>query len=84
VPFRKAHHIVGEAVALAEQRKVPITQLSLREWRKISPEFDATALEVFSVEKALLARTMIGSPNTKLVKQQLARWQKILLARKKV
>ena len=83
VAFRKAHHLVGEAVALAEQRKIPITQLSLREWKKISPEFDASALEVFSVEKALQARHTTGSPNIKLVKQQLARWQKILAARKK-
>jgi argininosuccinate lyase len=83
VAFRKAHHLVGEAVALAEQLKIPITQLSLRDWKKISPEFDADALEVFSVEKALQARTTIGSPNTKLVKQQLARWRKILRARKK-
>lgn len=83
VPFRDAHHLVGEAVALAEQRKIPITQLSLRDWKKISPEFNAHALEVFSVEKALHARTIVGSPNFKLVKHQLARWQKVLAARKK-
>jgi len=83
VPFRHAHHLVGAAVALAEQRKVPITQLSLREWKKISPEFDASALEVFSLEKALPARTVTGAPNPKLVRQQLVRWQKILAARKK-
>jgi argininosuccinate lyase len=83
VAFRKAHHLVGEAVALAEQRKIPITQLSPRDWKKISPEFDAGALEVFSVEKALQARITTGSPNPKLVKQQLARWRKILEARKK-
>ena len=83
VPFRKAHHLVGEAVAMAEQNKIPITQLSLRDWKKINPEFDASALEVFSTEKALQARPTTGSPNPKLVKQQLARWQKILKARKK-
>ena len=52
VAFRKAHHLVGEAVALAEKRKIPITQLSLPDWKKISPEFDASALKVFSVGKA--------------------------------
>jgi argininosuccinate lyase len=83
VPFREAHHLVGAAVALAEQRKVPITKLTLREWKKISPVFDKGALEVFSVEKGLAARTTIGSPNPKLVKQQLVRWQKILAERKR-
>jgi argininosuccinate lyase len=82
VPFRQAHHLVGEAVALAEQRKVPITKLTLREWKKISPKFDATALKVFSVEKGLEARTTHGSPSPKLVKQQLARWKQTLAARK--
>ena len=83
VPFRQAHHLVGAAVALAEKRKVSITQLSLAEWKTISPAFNASALEVFSVEKALQARITVGSPNAKLVKQQLNRWQKILAARLK-
>jgi argininosuccinate lyase len=83
VAFRDAHHLVGAAVALAEKRKVPITKLKLSEWKKISPVFDKSALEVFSVEKGLAARTTTGSPNPKLVKQQLARWQQILAARKK-
>ncbi|MCE0498410.1 MAG: argininosuccinate lyase [Methylacidiphilales bacterium] len=83
VPFRNAHHLVGEAVGLAEQRKIPITQLSLADWKKISPVFDASALEVFSVEKGLKARKTLGSPNGNLVKAQLARWGKILAGRKK-
>jgi argininosuccinate lyase len=78
VAFRDAHHLVGEAVALAEKRKVPITKLKLTEWKKISPVFDKTALEVFSLEKGLSGRTTTGSPNPKLVKQRLLRWQKIL------
>ncbi len=81
VAFRDAHHLVGAAVALAEKRKVPITKLKLTEWKKLSPVFDASALEVFSVEKGLAARTTTGSPNPKLVKAQLARWQKILAER---
>jgi argininosuccinate lyase len=83
VAFRDAHHLVGAAVALAEKRKVPINKLTLSEWKKISPVFDKSALEVFSVEKGLAARTTTGSPNPKLVKQQLVRWQNILAERKK-
>ena len=82
IAFRDAHHLVGAAVALAEKRKVPITKLTLTEWKKISPVFDKSALEVFSVEKGLAARTTTGSPNPKLVKQQLVRWQNILAERK--
>jgi argininosuccinate lyase len=82
VPFRDAHHLVGAAVGLAEKRKVPITKLKLTEWKKISPVFDKSALEVFSLEKGLATRGTHGSPNPKLVKQQLARWEKILAERK--
>ena len=78
VPFRQAHHLVGEGVALAEKRRVPITKITLKEWKKISPEFTSDALEVFSVQRGLAARTTHGSPNPQLVKKQLARWKKIL------
>jgi argininosuccinate lyase len=81
IPFRDAHHLVGSAVALAEKKRVPITKLKLTDWKKISPVFDKSALEVFSLEKGLTARTTHGSPNPKLVKLQLARWQKILADR---
>jgi argininosuccinate lyase len=81
VPFRQAHHLVGEAVALAEARKIPITAIPLSDWKKISPVFDKSALKVFSLEKGLGARTTVGSPGPRLVRQQLARWGKILAKR---
>ena len=82
VPFRDAHHLVGSAVALAEKKKVAITKLKLTDWKKLSPVFDKNALEVFSLEKGLSSRSALGSPNPKLVKAQLARWEKILAERK--
>jgi argininosuccinate lyase len=78
VPFRQAHHFVGEAVALAESRKIPIIELDLADWKKISPVFDPSALEVFSLKQGLNARTTHGSPNPRLVEKQLARWAKLL------
>ena len=84
VPFRDAHHLVGTAVALAEKKKVPINKLKIPELKKISPVFDKSALEIFSLEKGLASRTTIGSPNPKLVKQQLTKWQSVLSERKKI
>jgi argininosuccinate lyase len=82
VPFRQAHHLVGEAVSLAEKRAVPITTLKLADWKKISPVFTPAALKVFTLGKALAARPTHGSPNPRLVKAQLARWTKTLSSRK--
>jgi argininosuccinate lyase len=78
VPFRQAHHFVGEAVALAESRKISITEIPIADWKKISPVFDKSALAVFSLKTALHSRPTHGSPNPKLVKQQIARWKKQL------
>jgi len=78
VPFRQAHHFVGEAVALAESRKISITEIPIADWKKISPVFDKNALAVFSLKTGLNSRLTHGSPNPRLVKAQLARWKKAL------
>ena len=38
IPFRKAHHITGQIVKLAEDRNVMLGELSLDEMRSIEPE----------------------------------------------
>jgi argininosuccinate lyase len=78
VPFRQAHHFVGEGVALAEKQRVAITALTPADWKKISPVFNAEALKVFSLAKGLSSRTTHGSPNPKLVERQLTRWERTL------
>ncbi len=78
IPFREAHHLVGEVVALAEQLAKPLDQLALNELQGISPKFKASALDVFSLKQALVKRNTVGSPGTKEVKKQLRRWAKRL------
>ena len=78
VPFREAHHLVGEVVALAEKMTKPLDQLTLKELQGVSRKFRADALEVFNLKQALAKRTAIGSPGTKEVKKQLRRWAKRL------
>ncbi len=75
VPFRKAHHLVGSAVRLAEEKKVLITELTLEDWQEIDPVFNKEALGVFSLEGALQARKTHGSPNPTMVQEQLQRWE---------
>jgi argininosuccinate lyase len=78
VPFRQAHHLVGSAVALAEKKKVPISSLSVRELQEIAPIFDASALKVFHISRALQARSMVGAPQPAQVDRQIKLWQKKL------
>jgi argininosuccinate lyase len=78
MPFRQAHQVVGAAVAECEKLGKPLDRLTLKQLRKIDPLFDASALEVFDVKKALARRNLIGAPAPQQVASQLARWRKTL------
>jgi argininosuccinate lyase len=79
VPFRQAHHAVGALVSLAERLRKGLHQLSLAELRAINPSFEADALQVFNLKRAMAQRDMVGAPGTKQVEKQLARWEKLLV-----
>ena len=78
VPFRKAHHAVGGAVALAEQKGKKLNDLTTEELQSVEPTFGADVFDVFRLEKALESRVTDGAPGPALVKKQLARWKKRL------
>jgi len=78
VPFREAHHVVGEVVALAENQVKPLNKLTLKELRGVSSYFKADALEVFDLKTAMSKRTATGSPGGREVKKQLKKWAKRL------
>jgi argininosuccinate lyase len=78
MPFRQAHHVVGAAVGVAEKLGRPLNRLTLKQLRKIDPLFDADALSVFDLNKALTRRNIVGAPAPQQVARQLARWRKTL------
>jgi len=78
IPFRQAHHAVGEAVALAEHHGKRLNQLSLSDLRSIEKKFGPDALQVFDLRKALAKRNSPGAPGPKEVIKQLARWKRQL------
>ena len=78
VPFRKAHHAVGAAVALAEKKGCAIPDLSTAEVRRLHPGFGEDWASVFDLRRALAARNGTGMPGPAQVRRQFARWKKIL------
>jgi argininosuccinate lyase len=78
VPFRSAHEVVGKAVALCTQRGCDLPQLTLADWRALSPAFAKDAARCFDLATAMTARKGIGAPSPKNVAAQLARWKKSL------
>jgi argininosuccinate lyase len=78
MPFRKAHHVVGAVVALAEGAGKPLNKLKLAELQSIDKTFGRDALGVFDLQRAMAKRNLTGAPGTKEVGKQLVRWRKQL------
>jgi len=72
VPFRAAHHLVGQAVRLAEERGLPLTGLSPSDLQALSPHFAADAGDGLTIEAALAARATIGGTAPAALAAQLA------------
>ena len=72
VPFRQAHHLVGEVVQLAENQGVPLTELTLADLQSVSEEFGKGATAVFDIETSLSSRAITGGTAPQALQAQLA------------
>jgi len=79
MPFRKAHHVVGAVVALAEGEGKPLNKLTLADLQYVDKTFERDALGVFDLTRAMAKRNVPGAPGTKEVARQLERWRKLLI-----
>ena len=75
VPFRKAHELVGKAVAVAVGSCTPLNELTLEQFRDISPEYGEDVHSVFNLERAFALRTNPGAPNPDNTQQRLEFWK---------
>jgi argininosuccinate lyase len=80
MPFRQAHHVVGAVVAAAEQAGKQLNEMDVAALQKIDRHFSDDVATMFDLKSAMSRRQMTGSPGTKQVASQLARWHKILQA----
>ncbi len=78
LPFRQAHHAVGAVVALAEKAGKALNELTLADFKSVSPMFGRDVTQVFHLDQAMRRRGGVGAPGTKEVKRELARWRKLL------
>ena len=72
VPFRDAHEITGQLVALCSVRGCELEDLTDDDLAKVSDHLDPSVREVLSVESALASRTTPGSTGPGPVAEQLA------------
>jgi argininosuccinate lyase len=78
VPFREAHHAVGQVVALAEKAGVPLDRAPTDAVRAVHAGFGADWARVFNLQRAMAGRVGTGMPGPRQVKKQFARWVKAL------
>lgn len=71
MPFRETHHISGRSVALAEQSKIQISDLTMAQWKELSPHFTDDVMDVFDFEVSVEKRQAIGGPARAMIQRQV-------------
>ncbi len=75
IPFRDAHHITGNIVALAEQKNCGLEGLTIEDFKFIDQRIDSRIHKVLTVEASVAARKSYGGTAPANVLAQAARWK---------
>ena len=78
VPFRDAHGIVGKLVLTCIEKKIPLDELPLEEYRKISPVFEEDIYKAIDLETCVNKRVTIGAPGKDAMAKSIAAYQKYM------
>ena len=78
MPFRKAHHVTGQIVKLAENKKCDLSDLSLKEMQKIEPKITKNIFEVLTVENSVNSRQSFGGTSPIVVREAIKQAKKLL------
>ena len=62
VPFRDAHGIIGQLVLYCIEKGIALEDLTLEEFKKISPVFENDIYEAISLKTCVEKRNTIGAP----------------------
>lgn len=71
VPFREAHHIVGQLVRIASQSGVTLDELPLSDYQAVSSHFAEDVYEVFDYQRAIEHKNNDGGTAPEAVQRQL-------------
>jgi len=75
IPFRDAHHITGQVVALAEEKNCGLEGLTIEDFKTIDTRIDSRIHKVLTVEASVAARQSYGGTAPANVVAQAARWK---------
>lgn len=69
--LKEGHNIVGKIVAYGLERKIKLSEVSLREYRFFSPKFDKDVYELLDAKKSVSLKNSFGGTSPKQVIKQL-------------
>ncbi|MBQ4059210.1 MAG: argininosuccinate lyase [Lachnospiraceae bacterium] len=72
VPFRDAHGIVGQLVLYCIDKNISLDDMSLEEYKTISPVFEADIYDAISLKTCVEKRETIGAPSKAAMEQVIA------------
>ncbi|WP_405404305.1 argininosuccinate lyase [Paracoccus sp. Ld10] len=78
LPFRDAHHVTGSLVALAEQGRVDLPDLTLAQMQSVHGQITDDVFNVLGVHNSVASRQSYGGTAPAQVRAQIARWKEKL------
>jgi argininosuccinate lyase len=72
MPFRRAHHVAGSLVKMAEAKGCDLPDLSLEDMRQVEPGITEDARAVLSVASSVASRTSFGGTAPSRVREAAA------------
>lgn len=78
VPFRDAHGIVGQLVLHCIDKGIALDDMSLEEYRQISPVFEEDIYDAISMETCVNKRVTIGAPGKAAMQDVIGKYKKYL------
>lgn len=78
IPFREAHHIVGEAVVFAISQKKPLEALSVAEFQTFSPAITDDIYPILALESIYAKRQALGGVSPEQIEFALTEAEKRL------
>lgn len=78
VPFRDAHGIIGQLVLYCIDKNISLKEMSLEEYKAISPVFEEDIYDAISMETCVAKRNIVGAPGPEAMKKVIQIYEKYL------
>ncbi len=78
MPFRKAHHVVGEVVQYASQNNIQMSEITLSILQGIDSTFEADVVDVFDFDLAVTRKNSTSGTAPEAVQKQIEEARKLI------